>query len=317
MGQLTSADLKFLDDFENCRIPRENWSHEAHVRMAWIQLSLANSFPAALEKIASGIRRYNDFVQAQGYHQTVTVAFARLIEVRRLAALASQNWEAFLAENSDLLAKKPPILHRYFSEERLRDPESGRRFLEPDKKPLPAYGVVRNASAADAERILSIYAPFIRDTPVSFEYTVPSVTEMAARIEELRSLAPWLVLEHEGEIAGYAYASKHRSREAYQWTVEVSAYVGEKYRRLGVAGLLYRRLFNELTNLGFHTALAGITLPNPASQAFHEGLGFTPIGIYRRVGYKLGEWRDVGWWQRPLGPQNALSAPSGPPRRPG
>ena len=137
--------------------------------------------------------------------------------------------------------------------------------------------------------------------------------ENVARIEATLQGLPWLVsLDDAGGVSGYAYAGRHRERAAYQWSVETTVYVGEGSRGKGVGRALYSALFEELVRLGYYQAFAGITLPNAASVALHEGLGFAPIGIYRQVGHKLGRWHDVGWWQRPL--QEPVAAPL-PPRR--
>jgi phosphinothricin acetyltransferase len=120
---------------------------------------------------------------------------------------------------------------------------------------------------------------------------------------------PWLVWEDAGEIKGYAYASEHRTRKAYQWSVEVSVYVREDARRLGVARALYGRLFEVLKRQGFYNAYAGIALPNDASVALHESLGFQKIGVYKAVGHKFGAWRDVGWWSLTLQEYNDSPKP--------
>ncbi len=156
---------------------------------------------------------------------------------------------------------------------------------------------IRCASTADAEGILAIYAPIVRDTAISFELEPPTLSEMRSRIETTVSRLPWLVYEVNGDLAGYAYASRHRERLGYQWSVDVSVYVAAGHRRQGIGRALYTPLLGILLDLGFYSALAGIALPNPASVGLHEAMGFQPIGIYRRIGYKLGAWRDVGWWQ--------------------
>lgn len=172
---------------------------------------------------------------------------------------------------------------------------------------------LRVATAADAEAIAAIYAPLVRSTAISFETEPPSAADMRARIETTLQGLPWLVsLDDAGGVSGYAYAGRHRERAAYQWSVETTVYVGEGSRGKGVGRALYSALFEELVRLGYYQAFAGITLPNAASVALHEGLGFAPIGIYRQVGHKLGRWHDVGWWQRPL--QEPVAAPL-PPRR--
>ncbi|HEY9621964.1 MAG TPA: arsinothricin resistance N-acetyltransferase ArsN1 family B [Crinalium sp.] len=161
---------------------------------------------------------------------------------------------------------------------------------------------IRLATPEDAEQILAIYAPIVRDTSTSFEVDPPTVEEMQQRISHYLTHAPWLVCEQNGEVLGYVYASKHRDRLAYQWAVEVTAYVQGRSRRMGIGRALYTSLFKALALQGFYNAYAGITLPNASSVGLHEALGFTPIGVYRNAGYKLGQWSDVGWWQLNLQP---------------
>lgn len=157
-------------------------------------------------------------------------------------------------------------------------------------------GSIRFATPADAAQIQAIYAPFVRDTPVSFELDPPDEAEMQARVVKTLATHPWLVLERGGEVAGYAYASVHRERPGYQWSVDVSCYVGAEHRRRGIGRRLYLALFRVLRAQGFFNAYAGIALPNVASVALHESVGFLPVGIYRGVGFKLGRWHDTGWW---------------------
>lgn len=159
---------------------------------------------------------------------------------------------------------------------------------------------IRDATAADAEVLLAIYRPFVADTTVSFELEPPSVDEFAQRILSAQSKWAWLVAERDGRIAGYAYASSFRARAAYRWSVEVSAYTDPAFRAQGVGRALYERLIAILVDKGYCTAYAGITLPNEASVAFHQSLGFTAVGVFRRAGRKFGAWHDVSWWQRPL-----------------
>lgn len=173
--------------------------------------------------------------------------------------------------------------------------------------------MLRLATPDDAEGVVAIYAPIVRDTIISFELEPPDADEVARRIEATLRERPWLVWDEGGRMLGYAYASRHRERAAYQWSVDVSAYVHPDARRRGLARNLYRALFELLARQGYRQAFAGITLPNPASVGFHEALGFRPVGVYRAVGFKLGAWHDVGWWQRPLtddpGPPAAAPAP--------
>ena len=157
--------------------------------------------------------------------------------------------------------------------------------------------MIRAVRTEDAAEILAIYSPFITNTAVSFEYEVPSVDEISRRISDTTAKYPWVVWEENGRVLGYAYASSHRARPAYQWSVEVSVYLHPDARRKGIATLLYHDLFDQLRSSGFYNAYAGITLPNEASVGFHESLGFAPIGVYPRIGYKHGKWHDVGWWR--------------------
>ena len=161
--------------------------------------------------------------------------------------------------------------------------------------------MIRLARAGDAAQLAAIYAPIVRETVISFELEPPSADEMRARIEKTLAVFPWLVWEGEGRVLGYAYASKHRERRAYQWSVDVSCYVHPDARGRGIGAALYRALLRILRKQGFQMAYAGIALPNEASVRLHEAVGFTPVGIYREAGYKLGAWRDTGWWQCRVG----------------
>lgn len=163
---------------------------------------------------------------------------------------------------------------------------------------------IRLAQATDAEQILAIYAPFITDMPTTFETIVPSLAEMQSRIRETVKILPWLVCTDHQQIAGYAYASPHRSRCAYQWSTDVSVYIAKDFRRRGIGKEIYRSLFKILATQGYYNAFAGISLPNPGSVALHESLGFQAVGVYRNVGYKLGSWHNVGWWQLTLQPHS-------------
>ena len=169
--------------------------------------------------------------------------------------------------------------------------------------------IIRVARPEDAEAILAIYAPIVRETAISFEVEPPTRVEMQQRIATTLRQFPWLVCEHQGGVLGYVYASPHRARAAYQWSVDVSVYIHAQARRIGMGRALYHALFALLSLQGFYQGFAGITLPNPASVGLHEALGFQPVGVYQAVGYKLGVWHDVGWWQRALQPRPSLPTP--------
>ena len=160
--------------------------------------------------------------------------------------------------------------------------------------------VIRDATPEDAAQIAAIYAPVVRDTVISFETSPPADTEIAQRITETLKTYPWLVAASGDIITGYAYASQHRTRAAYRWSVDVTVYMHPDFHRRGIASALYQRLFAILAGQNYHAAFAGITLPNAGSVGLHESLGFEPVGIYREVGFKMGGWRDVGWWRKPL-----------------
>jgi L-amino acid N-acyltransferase YncA len=162
--------------------------------------------------------------------------------------------------------------------------------------------LIRPAAAdtdGDAAACASIYEPFVTGSAVSFEIVPPDGPEMARRIETTHA---WLVAETDGLLAGFAYGGSHRARAAYRWATEVSVYVHPEHRRRGVGRALYGELLPLLARLGLQVALAGITLPNPGSVALHEAIGFQPVGVYRRIGWKAGAWHDVGWWQLELAP---------------
>ncbi len=168
---------------------------------------------------------------------------------------------------------------------------------------------IRFAAETDATQILDIYAPIVTDTAISFEEVPPTRPEMAGRIRSTLERYPWLACEEAGHVLGYAYAAGFRSRPAYQWAVEVTAYVRPGAQRRGVASALYAPLLEILRLQGFINALAGIALPNDPSVALHERFGFKPVGVLQDVGFKLTRWHDVEWWalriQRPRDPPDA------------
>jgi L-amino acid N-acyltransferase YncA len=169
--------------------------------------------------------------------------------------------------------------------------------------------IIRMATAVDAGQIAAIYAPVVRETAISFEVDPPGAEEMRRRIAKVTEQYPWLVCAQGATVMGYAYASQHRTRAAYQWAVDTTVYVHSDFRRRGVGRALYTALLGVLPLQGYFNAYAGIALPNLGSVGLHEAVGFQPVGVYRQVGYKLGRWHDVGWWgfalrdhTDPLGP---------------
>lgn len=168
---------------------------------------------------------------------------------------------------------------------------------------------IRLATPDDAAACLAIYRPIVEQTAISFELIPPTAGEMAARIEKALTHSAWIVSEEAGGVTGYAYGSQYRARAAYDWTAETSVYMHERCRGKGVGRTLCGVLLAGLRIEGYRTAIAGATLPNAASAALHESLGFRPVGHVRDAGYKFDRWHDVGFWQVSLGPGSA-------PRRP-
>ncbi|NUT94890.1 MAG: N-acetyltransferase [Saccharothrix sp.] len=160
---------------------------------------------------------------------------------------------------------------------------------------------VRDASELDAGACAAIYAPYVTGTAVTFEYVAPTPAEMAGRIANALRTHAWVVLEDDdGRVVGYAYGGPFKAREAYRWSCEVSVYLEPGLRRTGGGRALYEALFERLAARGYRTAAAGMTLPNDASVGLHRALGFEPVGVYRRIGWKNGAWRDVAWTQREI-----------------
>jgi phosphinothricin acetyltransferase len=165
--------------------------------------------------------------------------------------------------------------------------------------------VLRHADAGrDAEACAAIYAPFVIDSAVSFEDQPPDAQDMAARIEHAASTHAWLIVELADTVAGFAYATPHRERRAYRWAADVSVYIDPAHHRRGLGQTLYGALFALLRRQRLHVAVAGITLPNDASVGLHRSLGFVLVGVYERIGWKAGGWRDVSWWQLRLDAAN-------------
>lgn len=155
--------------------------------------------------------------------------------------------------------------------------------------------IIRLATEDDSEALLNIYGDYIKNTSITFETEVPLPEVFRNRIAEVLEMFPWLVCEINGQVVGYAYASKHRVRAAYQWSVDVSVYIHPDFHGKHIATALYTALFQLLKLQGFYSVYAGVCLKNIKSTMFHQSFGFQPIGIYHNVGYKLGEWHDVQW----------------------
>lgn len=187
----------------------------------------------------------------------------------------------------------------------------------PSGAPLPALRL-RDATVDDAAACAAVYAPYVRDTAVSFEDAPPTPAQVAERIAAALATHAWVVAELPAEgrdgarVVGYAYAGPYAARPAYAWACETSVYLELGRRRTGAGRALYAALLDRLTALGYRQAVAGYAEPNPASAGLHAALGFEVVGTFRGIGFKHGTWHDVTRVQRPLGP-GAASAPG--PRR--
>lgn len=160
---------------------------------------------------------------------------------------------------------------------------------------------IRDAVAGDAAWIAALYNAYVRDSVATFELETVSAATMQDRVDEVRARGlPWLVLEHAARVQGYACATPWKPRAAYARSVETSIYLAHGATGRGLGRTLYTRLLQRLDEAGLHALIGGIALPNPASVALHEGLGFVHAGTLREVGFKLGRWVDVGYWQRVL-----------------
>ena len=162
--------------------------------------------------------------------------------------------------------------------------------------------MIRSAVRADVPRLLAIYAPYIQKTCITFEYEVPSLKEFTARFDRITAKYPWIVWEEDGKILGYAYADTAFSRAAYAWDADLSIYLDESARGLGIGGKLYDALESTLARLGYHTLYAIITGENSASVHFHKKRGYQLEGTLCQTGWKFGAWHDVYWYAKRVRP---------------
>jgi L-amino acid N-acyltransferase YncA len=170
--------------------------------------------------------------------------------------------------------------------------------------------VIRPADEGDAVACAEIYAPYVRDTAITFELDPPSPAQMAGRINDANRRHSWVVLEDGGRVVGYAYAHAFAERPAYRWACETSIYLELGRRRTGAGRALYEDLFARLAERGYRRAIAGMTLPNAASAGLHAAVGFAPMGTYHQIGWKHGAWHDVAWMQRTI--SDAADPPTEP-----
>ena len=158
--------------------------------------------------------------------------------------------------------------------------------------------IIRRAVEHDAEPLSRIYNHYIENSVITFEEETVDAPEMAARIRKVTGEYPWLVWEENGEVRGYAYASRWRERTAYRFACELTVYLHPEATGRGAGKALYSRLIEELSARGFHSLLGCITLPNPASERLHIGLGFEKVAHFHEAGYKFDRWLDVGYFEK-------------------
>lgn len=170
---------------------------------------------------------------------------------------------------------------------------------------MEPHFVIRRAAVGDAAALLDIYAPYIKDTVITFEYDVPTAEEFAARIGENAALHPCLVCERGGQIVGYAYAHRIRERAAYDWAAELSIYLAPAAQGQGVGTALYRCLIDLLEMQNLRILYGCVTLPNEKSERLHQKLGFSLAGVWHGSGWKFDSWHDVGWFEKRLGGNGA------------
>jgi L-amino acid N-acyltransferase YncA len=156
---------------------------------------------------------------------------------------------------------------------------------------------IRLIRTADSKNVLEVYKPYVVSTAITFEYDVPGLDDFSTRIETIANEYPWLVCSKDDIIIGYAYACKHRDRTAYQWSAESTIYMSSDYHGKGIGKVLYETLFSILKLQGYVNVYAGVALPNVKSEEFHKASGFYEIGDFEKIGYKLGKWHDVRWFQ--------------------
>jgi L-amino acid N-acyltransferase YncA len=167
---------------------------------------------------------------------------------------------------------------------------------------MTAAPLLRLATPADADAVAAIYAPYVSETPISFELQPPTVDEVAGRIERTISRTPWVVAELDGAVRAYAYAGRFRDRAAYDWTAESTVYVDRSLHRSGLGRATMASVLRVLRLQGFRLVLAGVTLPNPGSEGLHRALGFQPAGTFDGVGWKAGRWHGVAFFELELFP---------------
>jgi len=160
--------------------------------------------------------------------------------------------------------------------------------------------MIRFVQDTDIQDIIQIYAPYIKDTAITFEYEIPTYHDMLKRVQNISQTYPYIVYLSNQQVIAYAYAHAYSERAAYQWSVELSIYVHKDHLRQGIGQILYNALLDLLKAQNIHTVYACITSPNDNSDHFHQALGFKAIGHFTKAGFKLGKWRDVTWYEKTI-----------------
>jgi L-amino acid N-acyltransferase YncA len=166
---------------------------------------------------------------------------------------------------------------------------------------MPQSPVIRPIQSRDIEICREIYSASVMGGIASFEVEAPTSQDFAGRVQKITAQYPWLVYEEQGKTLGYAYIDRFNPRAAYAWSVLCSVYIAPESQGRGIGKKLYEKLFPLAEKLGYRSVFAGITIPNEASVRLHESFGFRQAALYEKVGYKMGAWHDVGWWQLELG----------------
>ncbi len=164
---------------------------------------------------------------------------------------------------------------------------------------------IRLITLQDAQQALDVYAPFVKNTAVTFEYSVPTLQDFTDRIITNTVDYPWLVCIYNNTVLGYAYGSRHRYKTAYQWSVESTIYLAPEIQNKGIGKIMYNALFSILKLQGYYSVFAGVALPNEGSEKLHTSMGFEEIGVFNKIGFKLNQWHDVKWFQLDLKQTNS------------
>ncbi len=167
----------------------------------------------------------------------------------------------------------------------------------------------RRATEEDVVSILAIYAPYVTDSAITFEYDVPSEEEFRQRIRTISAEYPYFVCESDGQIIGYAYAHRHMERAAYQWNAEISIYIRQGFTGKGLGKTMCQALIDLLRLQGIRNVFSCVTIPNERSAHLHHSMEFSTEGIFQNAGYKCGKWQTIAWFRKNIAPYTNEPAP--------